>query len=93
MGHDLYICQSSEKENKHRTVLWEGGLLQDPQCTKVRIFPKSSVRNLLWYQTEEQVQVLKDFQIVALKIIFSLSPKEPEALEIIHPARLSSGIS
>lgn len=52
MGHDSDICQRSEKENRHRTVFWEGRLLQDSQCTKVRIFPESSVKNLLWYQTE-----------------------------------------
>lgn len=53
---------------------------------------RASAKNLLWYQTEKEIQVLRGFQIVVLKIIFSFNPKEPEALEVIHGVRLSQGL-
>lgn len=50
------------------------------------------MRNLLWYQKEKQIQVLRNFQIVVLKIMFSFSPKESEALEVIHQVRHKQGL-
>lgn len=74
-------------------MLWVGGLLQDSKSTRHwGSFMRASAKNLLWYQTEKEIQVLRGFQIVVLKIIFSFSPKEPEALEVIHGVRLSQGL-
>lgn len=53
---------------------------------------RASAKNLLWYQTEKEIQVLRGFQIVVLKIILSFSPKELEALEVIHGVRLNQGL-